>query len=140
MDSPFSRDFFFKAGFAFSRGHPLSIGFVTANPPEGVGWGVAEGVVEGVVWGVGGSVGLRVLRRVSLVVSDRGCGRKVLREVSPVVSPVSPIGLEFLGVLLVLDCGRGWEVLCGVLLVVFDRGFGWEVLCWDVAWRVSCGV
>ena len=88
---------------------------------------------------------LRVSRRVSLVVPDRGCGRKVLREVSPVVSPVSPIGLEFLGVLLVvLDCGHGWEVsrtvLCGVLLVVFDRGFGWEVLCWEVAWRVSCGV
>ena len=81
MDSPFSRDFFFSR-FCISRGHPLSIGFVTANPPEGVGWGVAEGVVEGVVWGVGGSVGLRVLRRVSLVVSNRGCGRKVLRKVS----------------------------------------------------------
>ena len=99
---------------------------------------------------------------VSLVVSDRGCGRKVLQkvsqEVSPVVSPVSPIGLGFLGVslvvfdcvcgcgvlLVVLDCGCGWEVsravLCGVLLVVFDRGFGWEVLCWEVAWHVSCGV
>ena len=149
--------------FLESRGHPPQFGFVTANPPEGVGWGVAEGVVEGVVWGVGGSVGLRVLRRVSLVVSNRGCGRKVLRgcgwlcrggpaevwlgafdrgcrwkmsqEVSPVVSPVSPIGLEFLGVLLVvLDCGcRGrCCVGCCWLCSIADLG----VLCWEVAWRV----
>ena len=46
------------------------------------------------------------------------------------VSPVSLIfrALGFIGVLLVvLDCGCGWEVsrrvLCGVALVVFDRGF-----------------
>ena len=82
--------------------------------------------------------------RMSLVVSDRGCGWKVSR----MLSKVSLVVLDCVcgwGVLLVLlDCGCGWEVsgrvLCGMLLVVFDRRFRWEVLCWEVAWRVSGGV
>ena len=45
--------------------------------------GVAEGVAEGVVWGVGGSARSQNWRGVwvSLVVSDRGFGQKVLRKV-----------------------------------------------------------
>ena len=107
---------------------------------EGVAWGgVAGCVAEGVVGEVAEGVGLKCGWGRSIADAGGRCRRRCRLWCR------LPIGLGFLGVLLVvLDCGCGWElsrtVLCGVLLVVFDRGFGWEVLCWEVAWRVSCGV